>query len=278
MIVRRLTQHPEIYLYEMVRDEFGIDPREAENSDLLRAPLAMSGSYAIGSLVPILAFMLPLPVLGSTLVLAALCTRRALCASDTLPERSANAIRSAKASRSRCTAAPSSRSRISSAILFRRSSATHRFPLAASLAHALAAGILQAATFFWDSLFGLIFGFLDLRDRPSDVDAGYAGALPGPRAARIALRCGLRRDFVILFVRGGRRGARILSQRGRHPLRLCVPHLVDKYEPRDSDSLLVAAGVAVRLRGVLRRRHHHRRRDAGPIAALRQRAARAAPA
>jgi hypothetical protein len=32
--------------------------------------------------------------------------------------------------------------------------------LAASLAQALAAGILQAATFFWDSLFGLIFGFL----------------------------------------------------------------------------------------------------------------------
>ncbi|MFZ0683107.1 MAG: permease [Candidatus Cybelea sp.] len=32
--------------------------------------------------------------------------------------------------------------------------------MAASLAHALAAGVLQAATFFWDSLFGLIFGFL----------------------------------------------------------------------------------------------------------------------
>jgi uncharacterized membrane protein YraQ (UPF0718 family) len=32
--------------------------------------------------------------------------------------------------------------------------------LAVSLAHALAAGIVQAATFFWDSLFGLIFGFL----------------------------------------------------------------------------------------------------------------------
>ena len=68
MIVRRLTLHPEIYLYEMVRDEFGIDPREADDSDLLRAPLAMSGSYAIGSLVPILAFMLPLPIFGSTLV------------------------------------------------------------------------------------------------------------------------------------------------------------------------------------------------------------------
>jgi hypothetical protein len=32
--------------------------------------------------------------------------------------------------------------------------------LAVSLVHALAAGILQAAMFFWDSLFGLIFGFL----------------------------------------------------------------------------------------------------------------------
>ncbi|MGA2760981.1 MAG: permease [Candidatus Cybelea sp.] len=32
--------------------------------------------------------------------------------------------------------------------------------MAVSLAHALAAGILQAAMFFWDSLFGLIFGFL----------------------------------------------------------------------------------------------------------------------
>jgi uncharacterized membrane protein YraQ (UPF0718 family) len=32
--------------------------------------------------------------------------------------------------------------------------------LAVSLGHALAAGVLQAAMFFWDSLFGLIFGFL----------------------------------------------------------------------------------------------------------------------
>jgi VIT1/CCC1 family predicted Fe2+/Mn2+ transporter len=66
MIVQRLTQHPEIYLYEMVRDEFGIDPREAEDSGL-RAPLSMSGSFAIGSLVPILAFMLPISILASTL-------------------------------------------------------------------------------------------------------------------------------------------------------------------------------------------------------------------
>lgn len=66
MIVRRLTQHPDIYLYEMVRDEFGIDPREAED-DSLRAPLAMSGSYALGSLLPILAYALPVSMPASTL-------------------------------------------------------------------------------------------------------------------------------------------------------------------------------------------------------------------
>jgi vacuolar iron transporter family protein len=66
MIVRRLTQHPDIYLYEMVRDEFGIDPREAEEPSL-RAPLAMSGSFALGSLLPILAFMLPFSIGLSTL-------------------------------------------------------------------------------------------------------------------------------------------------------------------------------------------------------------------
>jgi vacuolar iron transporter family protein len=66
MIVRRLTQHPDIYLYEMVRDEFGIDPREAEGSGL-RPPLAISGSYALGSLLPRLAYALPVSMLASTL-------------------------------------------------------------------------------------------------------------------------------------------------------------------------------------------------------------------
>jgi vacuolar iron transporter family protein len=65
MIVKRLAQMPEIYLYEMVRDEFGIDPREAEDAGL-RAPLAIGGSFAIGSLVPILAFMLPFSMRVST--------------------------------------------------------------------------------------------------------------------------------------------------------------------------------------------------------------------
>jgi VIT1/CCC1 family predicted Fe2+/Mn2+ transporter len=58
-IVKRLTQHPDIYLYEMVRDEFGIDPRVADEPGL-RGPVAMGVSYALGSFVPILAFVLPL--------------------------------------------------------------------------------------------------------------------------------------------------------------------------------------------------------------------------
>jgi len=66
MIVKRLTQMPEIYLYEMVRDEFGIDPREAEDSGL-RAPVAMGLSFGVGSLVPIVAFMLPISMFGATL-------------------------------------------------------------------------------------------------------------------------------------------------------------------------------------------------------------------
>jgi VIT1/CCC1 family predicted Fe2+/Mn2+ transporter len=67
MIVTRLTQHPDIYLYEMVRDEFGIDPREAEPGDL-RAPIAMGISFCAGSFVPIFAYLLPLPMLQSTLL------------------------------------------------------------------------------------------------------------------------------------------------------------------------------------------------------------------
>ncbi|HVN69032.1 MAG TPA: VIT1/CCC1 transporter family protein [Candidatus Binatia bacterium] len=66
MIVKRLTQMPDIYLYEMVRDEFGIDPREAEDSGL-RAPVSMGVSFALGSLMPILAFMLPLSMFSATL-------------------------------------------------------------------------------------------------------------------------------------------------------------------------------------------------------------------
>ncbi len=57
-IVKRLAQNPEIYLYEMMRDEFGIDPRIAEKVSL-RGPLAMAGSFAIGSLLPIIPYFTP---------------------------------------------------------------------------------------------------------------------------------------------------------------------------------------------------------------------------
>jgi vacuolar iron transporter family protein len=66
-IVSRLTQHPDIYLYEMVRDEFGIDPREAESADL-RGPFAMGLSFCVGSLIPILAYLVPLPMQSSAVV------------------------------------------------------------------------------------------------------------------------------------------------------------------------------------------------------------------
>ncbi len=57
MIVSRLAKNPEIYLYEMMRDEFGIDPRIAESSAVLPA-LAMGLSYAAGSIIPILPYFI----------------------------------------------------------------------------------------------------------------------------------------------------------------------------------------------------------------------------
>lgn len=56
MIVSRLTKNPEIYLYEMMRDEFGIDPRIAESSDSAPA-IAMGLSYAAGSIIPIVPYL-----------------------------------------------------------------------------------------------------------------------------------------------------------------------------------------------------------------------------
>lgn len=57
-IVSRLVQNPEIFLYEMMRDEFGIDPRVAEESSV-RPAIAIALSYAAGSVLPILPFAIP---------------------------------------------------------------------------------------------------------------------------------------------------------------------------------------------------------------------------
>jgi vacuolar iron transporter family protein len=56
IIVRRLAKNPEIYLYEMMRDEFGIDPRIAEQTNL-RGSLAMALSFALGALLPIIPYL-----------------------------------------------------------------------------------------------------------------------------------------------------------------------------------------------------------------------------
>src|SRR5579884_2562339 len=55
MIVKRLAQHPDIYLYEMMRDEFGIDPRIADSRDL-RGPMAIAASFAAGAFLPVIPY------------------------------------------------------------------------------------------------------------------------------------------------------------------------------------------------------------------------------
>jgi VIT1/CCC1 family predicted Fe2+/Mn2+ transporter len=68
-IVRRLEKNPEIWLHEMVRDEFGIDLREAEDGGL-RAPLAMMGSFAIGGALPVIPYAIPQLTLATGMLVA----------------------------------------------------------------------------------------------------------------------------------------------------------------------------------------------------------------
>ena len=61
MIVRRLEKNPDIWLHEMVRDEFGIDVREAESGGF-RASFAMAGSFAIGAAFPVIPYIFGIPI------------------------------------------------------------------------------------------------------------------------------------------------------------------------------------------------------------------------
>ncbi|MBD5654917.1 MAG: VIT1/CCC1 transporter family protein, partial [Candidatus Eremiobacteraeota bacterium] len=54
-IVRRLEKNPDIWLHEMVRDEFGIDVRESEGGGL-REALSMTGSFALGAALPVIPY------------------------------------------------------------------------------------------------------------------------------------------------------------------------------------------------------------------------------
>jgi VIT1/CCC1 family predicted Fe2+/Mn2+ transporter len=72
MIVDRLVKNPEIWLHEMVRDEFGVDPRVAEGHGIGPA-FAMGGSFVLGAFVPILPYLTSLSLsaaIGAALLLA----------------------------------------------------------------------------------------------------------------------------------------------------------------------------------------------------------------
>jgi VIT1/CCC1 family predicted Fe2+/Mn2+ transporter len=56
MIVNRLAQNPEIWLHEMMRDEYGVDPRVVDSSAVSPA-LAIAGSFAAGASIPIVPYM-----------------------------------------------------------------------------------------------------------------------------------------------------------------------------------------------------------------------------
>jgi VIT1/CCC1 family predicted Fe2+/Mn2+ transporter len=63
--VSRLQKNPDIWLHEMVRDEFGIDLREADPGDN-RAAIGMTLSFAAGAVLPVLPYALPIS-LGAAL-------------------------------------------------------------------------------------------------------------------------------------------------------------------------------------------------------------------
>jgi len=67
MIVDRLKKNPEIWLHEMVRDEFGIDVREADGGGI-RESLGMALSFAIGAALPVIPYLFPMAQPGPMLL------------------------------------------------------------------------------------------------------------------------------------------------------------------------------------------------------------------
>jgi VIT1/CCC1 family predicted Fe2+/Mn2+ transporter len=67
IIVARLAKNPDIWLHEMVRDEFGIDLREAEGGGL-NSSVSMAASFAIGAALPVVPYALPIPHLAAMFV------------------------------------------------------------------------------------------------------------------------------------------------------------------------------------------------------------------
>ena len=148
--------------------------------------LAMGFSFGGGSLVPILAFMLPLSMLERDVDVAAVRARRPVRrrllrgnAERAEPDRQGTRSRAVRLRRLRDLV---SRGPLHSAALRPRAGLGRRLTLV-TLAHALVAGIAQAAAFFWDSLFGLIFGFLVSAIVAGDAHAGDDAPLSRSRPA-----------------------------------------------------------------------------------------------
>ncbi len=88
MIVNRLATNPEVWLHEMMRDEFGIDPRIAEDAGL-RSTFVMGGSFAAGAVVPLVGYLFPVPY-GVSLAIALALAALALFALGAFSGRLAN--------------------------------------------------------------------------------------------------------------------------------------------------------------------------------------------
>lgn len=71
MIVKRLATNPDIWLHEMMRDEFGIDPRIADVSGSGEA-YVMASSFGVGALVPLIPYFFPLAHTAALLIGVAL--------------------------------------------------------------------------------------------------------------------------------------------------------------------------------------------------------------
>jgi VIT1/CCC1 family predicted Fe2+/Mn2+ transporter len=65
MIVRRLVTNHTIWLNEMVRDEFGVDPRIVD-ADVVEPAFKLGVSFAVGAAVPILPHLLPISHIAAT--------------------------------------------------------------------------------------------------------------------------------------------------------------------------------------------------------------------
>src|ERR1700678_275658 len=89
-----------------------------------------------------------------------------------------------------------------------------------------------------------------------DADGDATAARSEPARNFVGIGTGHHRFGVLVWSR--RRGAWFLSFGRRRTVDLRVPNLVDQHERRDRHSVLVVAGVEIRVRRVFWRHYHYR--------------------